>query len=179
MAQKQPMSIRRLVIAVVVLALGLLAQRAGIDLSALGLPSASERSTPAPTDTYSENPSSRIPDGSGRKVSDSTARIESAFESRQSGFMVTVDATVEKTLPDDNQGSRHQRFLIELSTGRTLLVAHNIDLADRVQISRGDRIRVRGQYEWNDRGGVLHWTHADPQRRHEGGWIEADGRRTE
>lgn len=107
------------------------------------------------------------------------ARIERAVSSHESGFMVEVAARVVKRLPDDREGSRHQRFLIELETGRTLLVAHNIDLAPRAEIREGDRVRVRGQYEWNDRGGVLHWTHHDPAGRHPGGWIEAAGRRVE
>lgn len=93
--------------------------------------------------------------------------------------MVTVDARVEKRLPDDREGSRHQRFLIELANGQTLLVAHNIDLAERIPLREGDRVRVRGQYEWNERGGVLHWTHHDPDGDHPGGWIESNGRRVE
>ena len=173
------MSVRRLVIAAIVLGMGLLAQRAGIDLSALGLPSGTEQSAPAPRDSRSGSPLSEALDTTRRGTREADREIEQAFENRRSGFMVTVDATVIKTLSDDNQGSRHQRFLIELASGRTLLVAHNIDLARRVEISRGDPIRVRGQYEWNDRGGVLHWTHHDPAGRHEGGWIEAAGRRTE
>ena len=37
-----------------------------------------------------------------------------------------------ETLPDDNKGTRHQRFILKLSSGQTLLVAHNIDLADKI-----------------------------------------------
>ncbi len=120
-----------------------------------------------------------------------TERVARAFADRESGFMVTVEGSVAKLLSDDRDGSRHQRFLVELPGGQTLLVAHNIDLAERVPLSRGDRVRLRGQYEWNERGGVLHWTHRDPDARprrgssrdtssgHEGGWIEIDGRRIE
>ena len=93
--------------------------------------------------------------------------------------MVTVDAHVAKSLPDDREGSRHQRFLIELATGHSILVAHNIDLADRIPLERGDSIRLRGQFEWNEKGGVIHWTHRDPKGQHEGGWIEHAGTRTE
>ena len=86
-----------------------------------------------------------------------------------------VVGSVERVLADDNEGSRHQRFILELSSGHTVLVAHNIDLAPRVPLARGDSLGVKGEYEWTDRGGVLHWTHHDPQRRHEGGWIEHEG----
>ncbi len=98
---------------------------------------------------------------------------------KQSGVIVTVTGTVIKTLPDDNDGARHQRFLIKLANGRTLLIAHNIDLADSVPVQRGDTVRIHGQFEYNDRGGVVHWTHHDPGGYHEGGWIEHMGTRFE
>lgn len=107
-------------------------------------------------------------------------RIEKAWEDRTSGFMVEVSGRVERVLDDDEAGSRHQRFVVRLATGRTLLVAHNIDLAKRVPVARNDEVTVRGQYEWNERGGVLHWTHADPDGgRLDTGWIRHQGRRYE
>lgn len=115
--------------------------------------------------------------GSPDRSADDTAgaeRIARAFEAGESGFMVTVAGKVVKVLPDDRDGSRHQRFLLRIEAGPTLLVAHNIDLAERVRIGPGDPLRLRGQYEWNDRGGVLHWTHRDPDGEHPGGWIEVD-----
>ena len=83
---------------------------------------------------------------------------------------------VEAILPDDNEGSRHQRFIIRLASGNTVLVVHNIDLAPRIDSLReGDRVLVKGEYEWNDRGGLIHWTHHDPRNRHEGSWIDHSG----
>lgn len=96
---------------------------------------------------------------------------------QQSGVIVTVSGTVIKTLPDDNDGARHQRFLVKLTNGRTLLIAHNIDLADSVPVQQGDTIRIHGQFEYNNRGGVVHWTHHDPGGYHEDGWIEHMGTR--
>ena len=88
------------------------------------------------------------------------------------GQWVTVGGTVRRILPDDNEGSRHQRFILAMSDGRTLLVAHNIDLAERVPLKTGDQLSLHGRYETNDRGGVIHWTHHDPDNRTSGGWIE-------
>lgn len=36
----------------------------------------------------------------------------------------------------------------------------------------GDRVAVRGLYEWNDLGGLVHWTHDDPLGDEGGGWIK-------
>jgi len=106
-----------------------------------------------------------------------SARVASAYEKQQSGVWAQFPAQVKKTLPDDNDGSRHQRFLITLDNQLTLLVAHNIDLAKRVPLQKGDSLQLRGRYEWNNKGGVLHWTHHDPSKKIEGGWIEHNGNR--
>lgn len=98
----------------------------------------------------------------------------------QAGDQVRGSGRVTRVLSDDNDGSRHQRFIVEVAPGRTVLIAHNIDLAPRVpSISVGDTVSFYGEYEWNDRGGVIHWTHHDPRGTHPGGWIEHKGRRYE
>ena len=95
----------------------------------------------------------------------------------KSGEWLLVTGTVRRILSDDKLGSRHQRFVIEVSDHRTLLIAHNIDLARRVPVTSGDLVTVRGRYEANERGGVLHWTHHDPDGFGPGGWIEHKGER--
>jgi hypothetical protein len=101
--------------------------------------------------------------------------VERLFAAQKSNAEVELEGTVSRVLSDDVAGARHQRFIVELSSGHTVLVSHNIDLAARVPIQRGDSVRVRGVYEWNDRGGVVHWTHRDPQGRRRGGWIRHQG----
>ncbi len=112
----------------------------------------------------------------GVATSDSDEALRAAVASRRSGVWLEARATVLRTLRDDTRGDRHQRFLLTVGTG-TVLVAHNIDLAPRVPVEPGTEIRLRGRFEWNDRGGVIHWTHHDPAGRRRGGWIEIDGRR--
>lgn len=102
--------------------------------------------------------------------------IEQAFRARQSGIQVTGEGVVSALLSDDNQGSRHQRFILRLDSGQTVLVAHNIDLAPRLDnLRKGDTVAFNGVYEWNDKGGVIHWTHHDPAGRHVPGWLRLGG----
>lgn len=105
-------------------------------------------------------------------------QVEKLFSQHQSDTIVEVTGEVISLLPDDNEGSRHQKFIIKLHSGHTLLVSHNIDLAPRVQsLQRRDSVTIKGEYEWSARGGVVHWTHHDPSGRHEAGWIEHQGKR--
>ena len=106
------------------------------------------------------------------------ARLDRAISERRTAYQVQGSGTVARVLSDDNEGSRHQRFILELASGQTLLVAHNIDLAPRVSsLKTGDTVSFNGEYEWNERGGVIHWTHDDPQGHHVAGWIEHNGKR--
>jgi hypothetical protein len=103
--------------------------------------------------------------------------LAEAFKNHRSNFQAQVQAKIIKLLPDDNDGSRHQRFLVTLNSGLTLMVAHNIDIAQRLEgLKPGDAIELYGEYEWNDKGGVLHWTHRDPGRRHIDGWLKYAGK---
>ena len=101
-----------------------------------------------------------------------SSSIETLYQNRQSGVMVEFEGVVIKLLSDDNEGSRHQRFIVKINNQHTVLIAHNIDVAPRVPIKANQAITIYGQYEWNERGGVVHWTHADSDGSHEGGWID-------
>ena len=103
--------------------------------------------------------------------------IQNAFNNRQSDLQVQGGGVVTRVLPDDLEGSRHQKFILRLGTGQTLLVSHNIDLAPRVNgLMVGDTVEFYGEYEWNPKGGVIHWTHHDPNNYHVGGWLKHSGR---
>jgi len=97
--------------------------------------------------------------------------LNKTFTKRNDGEWIEVTGFVRRLLSDDNDGSRHQRFIIDIGDRRTLLIAHNIDLAKRIPLGMGDRVQVRGMYEWNDLGGLVHWTHHDPQGIEDGGWV--------
>ena len=112
--------------------------------------------------------------GSATRTDDAIAR---AFESRASDVQVEGEGTVIRLLPDDLNGSRHQRFLVELSSGQTLLISHNIDIAPRIDsLEVGDSVSFNGEYIWNAKGGLIHWTHHDPRGRHVAGWVRHKGK---
>jgi len=125
----------------------------------------------------SRSPISETPSTiSEQSISKSDAIIANAFSNHQSNLQVSGQGIVTKLLPDDNTGSRHQKFIIKLSSGQTLLIAHNIDLAPKIDsLSEGDTVQFYGEYEWNEKGGVLHWTHRDPNGSHVDGWLEHQG----
>lgn len=98
------------------------------------------------------------------------------FTRKSNDVMVDGVGQVVKLLNDDNKGSRHQRFLVEIADGQTLLFAHNIDLALRIDsLKVGDKIEFRGEYSYNPKGGIVHWTHLDPRNQHVAGWIKHNG----
>ncbi len=83
---------------------------------------------------------------------------------------------VTRLIAEDDDTVPHQRFVVRLSSGQTVLIAHNLDIAERVPVGIGDRVGFRGIFEWNPMGGVVHWTHRDPQGGAEDGYVRLRGR---
>ena len=97
--------------------------------------------------------------------------MRSAYVKADTGRWIEDSGRVVRLLPDDDDESQHQRFVVSLRRGQTLLIAHNIDVAERIPVALGDRLQFRGLYEWNDLGGLVHWTHRDPMGVEDGGWV--------
>ena len=116
--------------------------------------------------------------GSGTAgVARGDAALARAFDAHASDLEVEGRGTVVKVLADDDDGARHERFILRLDSGQTLLVAHNIDIAPRIEVlAAGDVVAFRGVYEWNAEGGTVHWTHRDPGGAHAAGWLRCNGR---
>ena len=123
-------------------------------------------------------PSATTP-SAAKTASDNTgdAALARAFSEHAGGLEVEGEGTVSRLLADDTTGARHQRFVVRLDSGQTLLIAHNVDVAQRVEpLQVGDTVSFKGEYEWNDQGGLVHWTHRDPDGSHAAGWIKRGGR---
>lgn len=105
------------------------------------------------------------------------AAIEQAYKAKTSDVQVEGRGVVVKLLKDDTKGSMHQKFLVRINAQQTLLFAHNIDLAPRVPVEPGDEISFYGEYVYNPKGGIIHWTHHAPRGDHASGWILHKGRK--
>ncbi|MCK6445439.1 MAG: DUF3465 domain-containing protein [Planctomycetes bacterium] len=179
-------SLLAVVLAVVALLLKLVlgGDGAAVDSSTSNSSTTVEREAPAPTRTEgstatqpSAKSSKSAPSNSktAEKLGPSSKELYAAIREQRSNQWVEGSALVVKLLPDDDEGSRHQKFLAELDDGSTLLFSHNIDLAPRASVDKGDVLTFRGRYEWNEKGGVVHWTHHDPDDPTRGGWLKVDG----
>ncbi|HSI28086.1 MAG TPA: DUF3465 domain-containing protein [Methylophilus sp.] len=109
-------------------------------------------------------------------ATEDNAALKQAFAQKQNHVWLEGSGIVKKLLPDDSKGARHQRFLVTVSPEQTLLFAHNIDLAPRVeQLNIGDQVAFKGEYIYNPKGGIMHWTHHDPGGV-KSGWIKVNGK---
>ena len=103
--------------------------------------------------------------------------MSKAIAKSESGLQIEGYGTVIRLLDDDLHGSRHQRFIVQLRSGDTILVVHNIDLAPRIDtLQPGDEVGFYGEYKWNLYGGLVHWTHNDSDVPHVNGWVKHNGK---
>ena len=60
---------------------------------------------------------------------------------------------------------------------QTILIQNTNDTGIRaddegVSVPLNFSVEFYGQYEWSREGGVIHWTHRDPNGYHVGGWLK-------
>lgn len=114
---------------------------------------------------------------SSSQYANDNEKIQHAFQQQKSNLQVHSEGRIKAILPDDNEGSRHQKFILMLNNGHTVLVAHNIDLSPRLSgLKKGDIVEFNGEYQYSHQGGVIHWTHHDPQKNHVDGWLKYNGK---
>ena len=123
--------------------------------------------------TNASSPTTEVSTDSAESSDDLLAEL---FKDQKSDVQVQGQGTVIRLLTDDSEGNRHQRFILELDSGQTLLITHNIDIAPRLDvIAVGDRVEFYGVYFYNEQGGGIHWTHHDPKGQHISGWLKWNG----
>ena len=133
------------------------------------------RNAPKPSAPAPPPAASTQPAPAARPATDPA--ILDAIEHGRSKVWGIAAGAVVRLLSDDVSGNRHQRFIVRLESGATLLAEYNIDLAPRiVPLAVGDTVVMRGEYIWNDKGGLMHWLHHDPSGAPGGGWVRVKGR---
>lgn len=84
---------------------------------------------------------------------------EVAFARKMTRIPITATGVVVKLLADDTDSTPHQKFIIEVHSGHTILISHNLLRAYRAPVKIGDKVEVHGTYVWNRFGGLIHNTH--------------------
>ncbi len=196
-AKKKPMTLKGILALVGAGLLYLVSQVLGVDLSKFGFPKPGENDKPAVTAPADPAPTKEVakkdPSSSGKELSgnkpsapkketqkpapkqrDDTALIRQLFNQRmESDTQVEAEGEVVHLLPDDTDEKPHQLFLVELSNGITIKISHNTAVSPYVPLKKGDTIRFHGEYEYNSKGGVVHWTHLTQgtRNKHPHGWL--------
>lgn len=114
----------------------------------------------------------------GAEQSPDDAAVCAAYSAGRSGVEVVADGTVTRVLGvQQGRVSPHEGFLFRLASVCSVVVRveANTDFTGPIPLTTGERVVVKGEYEYYSRGGVIHWTHRDPRGRHENGYIEAGG----
>lgn len=122
--------------------------------------------------------SSCTPPSAAIAVADNAA-VRRAFDRHIDQVEVTAIGTIDRVLSDQGGPSGpHERFIVRLAdVAMTVLIEHNLSIAPRVPVATGEAVEVHGEYIWNAQGGLVHFTHHDPDRSHEGGYVLYGGKR--
>ena len=108
-------------------------------------------------------------------VSDDSDLVRAVRDRRNVNFVQASNVEVVQILPDDNDGLRHQRWYVRLSDGSKVFAVYNIDITKRVPIQVGQKISLGGEFKWTNQGALIHWLHADPEKRRPDGYVDVNG----
>ncbi len=114
------------------------------------------------------------------------ALIMDAAKNQKAGITVQHWGTVTKLVDDHADGSGGgvgdgsdgtlQKFVVTLENGHVLLMAHDTAIAPRIPLVVDDVVEFRGRYDWNALGGLVYFTHHDPEMVRDDGWIRYKGK---
>jgi hypothetical protein len=107
--------------------------------------------------------------------------VYDAWRAQRSRVEVTADGSVARVLGiREGPSGTHEGFLLHLrgSAGRglTVRVEDNVDITGRIPLREGDDVIVKGEYVYDPRGGLIHYTHHDPRGRHPSGYVRVGDR---
>jgi hypothetical protein len=117
---------------------------------------------------------STSPGEAAREARVGCSEVAAAFHAHQTQRWLVLRARVKQILPDEYGTYQHQRFIVQCASGMTVLVTNDVSIGTRVPVTVGPTVGVRGEYIWNDQGGLVHFTHHGGSNG--GGWILYRGR---
>jgi len=96
---------------------------------------------------------------------------------QRSRVEVTASGTVTRILGiREGPSGTHEGFLVRVPDCNIVIrVEHNVDIGGSIPLHQGEAVQLRGEYLYDPRGGIVHYTHHDPSGRHPGGSITAGG----
>jgi hypothetical protein len=100
-----------------------------------------------------------------------------AYTQQASRKEVIAQGTIVDVLGEsEGRGGEHEGYLLKLDGDCDLLlrVETNLSITGPIPIRRREQVIVKGEYEYDAEGGVLHWTHHDPSARHVAGYVVID-----
>jgi Protein of unknown function (DUF3465) len=109
---------------------------------------------------------------------DPNGAVYAAWRDQRSYVEVDASGSVAQLLGTRvGPSGEHEGFLLHLrgaaGHGLTVKVEDNTDLTGPIPLSEGESVDVRGEYIYDPRGGIIHYTHRDPSGRHAAGYIRA------
>jgi hypothetical protein len=107
------------------------------------------------------------------------AAVCAAFQQQLSGVEVIADGTVAQKLGTaQGPSGEHEGFSLRLRSGcaLTLRVETNTAFTGPIPLRVGERVTVKGEFDYDTDGGVIHWTHRAMGSHHQSGYVEAGGR---
>ncbi|WP_413944256.1 DUF3465 domain-containing protein [Bdellovibrio sp. HCB-162] len=102
--------------------------------------------------------------------------VRAVNEQRRVNFVEGGGMVVTKVLPDDNNGLKHQKWVVRLSNGKTMQAVYNSDMCPRVPVKVGDVVAMGGMFLWTNTGALLHWLHHDPRGNRPDGYVYVNGK---
>ncbi|WP_374078674.1 DUF3465 domain-containing protein [Bdellovibrio bacteriovorus] len=102
--------------------------------------------------------------------------VRAVNDQRRVNFVEGGGMVVTKVLPDDNNGLKHQKWVVRLSNGKTMQAVYNSDMCPRVPVKVGDVIAMGGMFLWTNTGALLHWLHHDPRGNRPDGYVFVNGK---
>ena len=117
----------------------------------------------------------------GAPSDDPNGAVYAAWSEHRSHVEVTASGSVAHVLGTRaGPSGEHEGFLLHLrgaaGRGLTVRVEDNTDLTGPIPLQAGSDVEVRGEYVYDPRGGLIHYTHRDPRLHHPAGYVRVEGK---